>query len=404
MPGRRRLSYKIIWKGTRGVQDIVPQKRPLNAQSQPSAPSSRPPDTTELPVEAMTPPDIPEVPRPNKKRRIWVWIILCVLGLIALAIGGVIIWYQTSLRPVDAASAARHRVAIAEGSSPSQIGTLLEENKLIRSSFAFDIYTRLSNTRSKLQAGVYALSPSQSTQAMVADIVSGKVDDFSLTFLPGATEEENKAALVKSGYSSKEVGAAFNKSYDHPLFASKPASAGIEGYIYGETYQFSSDATVEQVLSRAFDEYYRIIQENNLVAAFKKQGLTLYEGITLASIIQREVPNATDQKRVAQIFLKRYRSGMMLGSDITAYYGADKEGLRRSVATDTPYNTRIHEGLPPGPIATPGLTALEAAAHPAAGDYLYFLSGDDEVTYYARTEEEHQANIVNHCQVKCAVE
>lgn len=386
------------------MQDIVPQKRPLNAQSQPQAPSAQPPSVTEPPVGAMSPPDISEAPAPKRKRRTWIWVVLSSIGLVAAAIGGAIIWYQASLQPVDASSTAKHRIAIAEGSSPSQIGELLESSKLIRSSFAFDIYTRLSGTRSKLQAGVYAVSPSQSMQAIVSDLVSGKVDDFSLTFLPGATVKENKAALVKSGYSSQEVDAAFNAQYDHPLFASKPASADLEGYIYGETYQFSSDATVEQVLSRTFDEYYGIIKENQLVAAFKKQGLTLYEGITLASIIQREVPNATDQKQIAQIFLKRYRSGMMLGSDITAYYGADKEGLRRSVATDTPYNTRIHEGLPPGPIATPGLTALEAVAHPAAGDYLYFLSGDDEVTYYARTEEEHQANIVNHCQIKCAVE
>jgi UPF0755 protein len=76
--------------------------------------------------------------------------------------------------------------------------------------------------------------------------------------------------------------------------------------------------------------------------------------------------------------------------------------LERSVATDTPYNTRIHKGLPPGPVATPGLTALQAVAHPAAGDYLYFLSGDDDKTYFAKTDEEHQANITNHCQVKCA--
>jgi UPF0755 protein len=225
-----------------------------------------------------------------------------------------------------------------------------------------------------------------------------------VTFLPGATVKEDKEALVKSGYSSAEVDRAFGKVYNHPLFASKPLTADLEGYIYGETYKFNGDATVEQILTRTFDEYYQVVKENNLVNAFKKQGLTLYQGITLASIIQREVPSATDQKQVAQIFLKRYKDGMTLGSDITAYYGADKEGLSRSVATDTPYNTRIHKGLPPGPIASPGLTALQAVAHPSSGDYLYFLSGDDDITYYAKTEEEHQANITNHCQVKCAVQ
>jgi len=382
------------------MNDILPPKRPLNQQQAPMPPvQPQPPLQPPVPSASEQAP-----PVSKKKRRLWLWILLGIVALvIALAIGAVI-WYQLALQPVNNKDTARMRIEIAEGMSPSAIGTLLEKDKLIRSKFAFDVYTRLSGTRSQLQAGSYTLSPSQTTQSIVADIVSGKINQFSLTFLPGATVEEDKAALVKSGYSKAEVEAAFSKSYDHPLFATKPASADLEGYVFGETYHFKGDATVEQILLRAFDEYYKVVEDQNLVAAFKKQGLTLYQGIILASIIQREVPDATDQKQVAQIFLKRYRSDMTLGSDITAYYGADKLGVERSVAVDTPYNTRIHKGFPPGPIATPGVTALEAVAHPAKGDYLYFLSGDDDVTYYAKTEAEHQANITNHCQIKCAVQ
>jgi UPF0755 protein len=381
------------------MNDILPPKRPLNQQATP--PIVQPQPSEGVPAVPPAPEIAPPAP---KKKRLWLWALLAVLAVILVAAAGSVLWYKLSLQPVSSKATQRSRIKITEGMSPSEIGSLLEKDKLIRSKFAFDIYTRLSGARSQLQAGSYALSPSQTTQAIVNDIVSGKVDQFSLTFLPGATVKEDKAALVKSGYSTVEVNAAFDKAYDHPLFATKPATASLEGYIYGETYQFNGDATVEQILTRSFDEYYTVVKDQNLVAAFKKQGLTLYQGITLASIIQREVPNATDQKQVAQIFLKRYRSDMTLGSDITAYYGADKEGLERSVAVDTPYNTRIHKGLPPGPIATPGLTALQAVAHPAKGDYLYFLSGDDDVTYYAKTEEEHQANITNHCQVKCAVQ
>ncbi|HEU4715893.1 MAG TPA: endolytic transglycosylase MltG, partial [Candidatus Saccharimonadales bacterium] len=339
------------------MNDILPPKRPLNQQQAPTPPvQPRPPvEPVGSPVPEQAPPQAPK-----KKRRLWLWVLLSVVALITTVAIGAVIWYNLSLQPVNSKDTARTRIEITEGMSPSAIGTLLEKDKLIRSKFAFDIYTRLSGTRSQLQAGSYTLSPSQTTQSIVADIVSGRINQFSLTFLPGATVDEDKAALVKSGYSKAEVDAAFNKTYDHPLFATKPASADLEGYIFGETYQFKGDATVEQILLRAFDEYYKVVKDQNLVAAFKKQGLTLYEGITLASIIQREVPDATDQKQVAQIFLKRYRSDMTLGSDITAYYGADKLGVERTVAVDTPYNTRIHKGLPPGPIATPGITALEA--------------------------------------------
>jgi len=210
--------------------------------------------------------------------------------------------------------------------------------------------------------------------------------------------------LIKAGFGEAVVDAALSKTYSHPLLADKPASADLEGYLYGETYSFPVGTTVSDIIVRAFDEFYAQVESNDLVAKFKTQGLNLYQGITLASIIQREVPGTTDQKQVAQIFLKRLKIDMPLGSDVTAYYGADKKGVERSVAVDTSYNTRIYKGLPPGPIGTPGLTSLQAVAAPASGDYLYFLSGDDDVTYYALTDEGHQNNIKNHCQVKCAVQ
>ena len=92
---------------------------------------------------------------------------------------------------------------------------------------------------------------------------------------------------------------------------------------------------------------------------------------------------------------------MNLGSDVTYQYAADKLGVARDTQLDSPYNTRVHKGLPPGPIATPGLSALNAVANPAQTDYLFFLSGDDNVTYFAKTDAEHIANAKAHCRQKC---
>jgi UPF0755 protein len=294
-------------------------------------------------------------------------------------------------------------VEIPSGSSPTQIARILEDKKLIRSQFAFDIYTRITGKRSTLQAGTYNLSPSESTEAIVGHIVSGRIDQFSLIFLPGATLAENRSKLIAMGYPEAEVDAALNKNYTHPLFQDKPESADLEGYIYGETYNFSSSATVEEILTKTFDEYYAKIKENNLVEGFKAHGLNLYQGITLASIIQREVSAKGDQRQVAQVFYSRLNSGMMLGSDVTYQYIAKKLGVEASPSLDSPYNTRKYAGLPPGPIATPGLAALEAVANPASGDYLFFLSGDDDITYFAHTNAEHDANVRDHCKVKCLI-
>lgn len=389
------------------MNDIMPPKRPLSPPTAPRPAAQTPPAATpeQKRLETGKSPLLLEENNPEPRRRkklIW-WILGSIAVLVVALVLGAVAWYKVSLRPVAPGDKGRERVEIASGMSPKDIGELLEENKLIRSQLAFDIYTRLSDTRGKLQAGVYSLSPSESMEAIVDHIVSGKSDQFSITFLPGATLAENREALVKAGYSESDVDAALNKTYDSPLLAGKPRGANLEGYIYGETYTFDSSATPEQILEKTFDTFYQVVKEENLIAAFKKQKLTLYQGITLASIIQREVPNAKDQKQVAQIFLKRYREDMPLGSDVTAYYGADLEGVERAVTVDTPYNTRMHKGLPPGPIGAPGLTALQAVANPAKGDYVYFLSGDDDVTYYARTDAEHEANIRDHCQIKCAM-
>lgn len=410
------------------MNDIIPPKRsmsdiervqrpnvsvPPRQQVQPRQPQQIAPVLPKPSIQAE--PELPllEDPKPHQhllgspkksriKRFIW-WTIGIFVALLLAGAAGLYMWYSTALQPVSVSATDKVRIHIVEGSSPSAIGTLLEDKQLIRSQLAFDLYTRLSGNRGNLQAGVYNLAASESTQQIVDHLVSGNTDKLSITFLPGATLTENKKVLLKAGYSEDEVDKAFAKTYEHPLFVDKPASSDLEGYIYGETYSITSNATVEQILTRTFDEFYSVIQDKNLISGFESHGLNLYEGITLASIIQREVPGAQDQKQVAQIFYKRLSVGMQLGSDVTAYYGADKEGVPRSVAVDTPYNTRIHTGMPPGPIGTPGVTALEAVAAPAEGDYVYFLSGDDEVTYFARTDEEHESNIANHCAVKCSI-
>jgi UPF0755 protein len=242
--------------------------------------------------------------------------------------------------------------------------------------------------------------------------VKGSVDTFGITFYPGAilTDNVSKAdnridvtsVLLRAGYSQDEITAGLNKTYDHPLFQNKPASANLEGYIFGETYQFNSGASVEDILNRTFDEFYEYIIQHNLVAAYKQRGLDLYQGITLASIIQRE-SGGNDKPQIAQVFYTRLAMNMQLGSDVTYQYIADKEGGTRDPNYDSPYNTRRYVGLPPGPIAVPGLAALRAVAMPADGDYVYFLSGDDDVTYFARTLDEHETNILNHCKVKCQI-
>jgi len=312
------------------------------------------------------------------------------------------VWYSIQLSPLSKDDGTLKVVDIKPGTNPTTIGKLLQDEGVIRNAFVFDLYTRISSNRSNLQAGKYRLSPGESVQSIVNHLTKGNVDNFSITFLPGATLSQNRDVLLSAGFSVSEINQAFSDSYDTPLFGSKPSGTDLEGYIYGETYRFNVGATVGDILEYTFEQYYKDITDNNLLGEFKKQGLNLYQAITLASIVQREVSSPDDAAKVAQVFYSRYRQGIALGSDVTYQYIADRLGVARDVNLDSPYNTRRYTGLPPGPIATPGLIALKAVAYPASTDYLYFLSGDDDITYFSYTEAEHQENIVKHCQIKCS--
>lgn len=331
-----------------------------------------------------------------------------VVGAVLIVIVAILVtlWvlYLQALRPVDRNDTSPQTVEIISGMTPAEIGSHLKENDLIRNEFAFSLYTRLEGVRNQLQAGSYQLQKDQSVQQITAALVEGpSTQEIEVTFLPGATLLDSKKVLTELGFDDAEVDAAFAARYDHPLFEGRPATADIEGYLYGETHRFAHDASLETILTRFFDDMYAVVEAHDLVAAYRQQGLSLYEGITLASIIQKEVSGQGDSRQVAQVFYKRLTDGMPLGADATFVYAAAKAGDTPRVDHPSPYNTRIHGGLPPGPISAPGEEALLATANPAEGDFLYFVSGDDGTNYFSRTEEEHIENTRRYCIENCAL-
>ena len=378
-----------------------PQPRSPVVPETPSAPAPQPIDQSGLSQK-----------KKRSKKKLALIIIAAILGLGIIAVAAIWFWYQSQLTPVDSGNTEKAVVTIEAASTPSAIATTLKDEGVIKNETAFLWYTRIQGVQNQLQAGSYRLSPSESTAEIVEHLVKGSVDTFSITFYPGATltdsitKEENRidvtSVLKNAGYTQDEISAGLSKTYDSPLFEGKPASATLEGYVFGETYEFYVGATVEDILNRTFEEFYKWVEQDKLIAAYQAKGLSLYEGITLASIVQRE-SGGDDKAQIAQVFYSRLAIDMPLGSDVTYQYIADKEGGVRDPGYDSPYNTRRYTGLPPGPIAVPGLASLRAVADPAEGDYLYFLSGDDHVTYYGRTLDEHEANIRNHCQEKCQI-
>lgn len=343
-------------------------------------------------------PELAPPPR-RKKKPLW-WIIASIL-IVLVAVGITsFVWYQQQTQAVNSDDKSRKVVRIVSGATPSAIADQLKTEGLIRDTRAFALYTRFQGVQNELQAGTYRMSPSESLSQIVEHLTKGTVDTFTITIIPGSTLRDIATVFRQAGYADDEIAAAFAASYRSPLFDGRPAGQDLEGYIYPETYRVGSGATVQAILQQTFDQFTKVVSDNDLVAKFDAQGLSLYEGITMASIIQKEAVGG-DEQQIAQVFLSRQAIGMKLGSDPTYQYIADKLGQPRDINFDSPYNTRRYEGLPPGPIANPGFKALSAVANPAPGDYLYFLSGDDNVTYFARTFAEHEQNIEQRCQKKC---
>lgn len=242
---------------------------------------------------------------------------------------------------------------------------------------------------------------------------------FSFTVLPGENIMDIKERLAGVGYDEAEIEAAFAADYSDNenfgwVFEGKPAEAGLEGYLYGETYEFFRADTVEIILKRMIKEMARVVEENDLKEKFAEHGLNLYQGITLASIVQKEANGEVDQARVAQVFYNRLAADMNLGSDVTVKYAVDLVDPDRTtygndnaamLEIDSPYNTRKNTGLPYGPISNPGITALMATATPdgSVNDAIFFLTGDDGLMYYSATEEGHRQNVTDHCQNLCSV-
>ena len=257
----------------------------------------------------------------------------------------------------------------------------------------------IKDYRAKLRAEEYA----REEAAMQAEV-------FDFTIRPGENIFEIKQNLLEIGYSTAEIEAAFVKKYTNPILAGRPSDATLEGYLFGETYEFYKTTTVEEIIETFLKKTEQVVKENDLEARFANHDLTLHEGITLASIVQKEASSA-EQPTVAQIFYNRLNSGWFLGSDVTTSYALDVEDPNREIYTDNAsavnidscYNTRNHLGLPCGPISNPGLSALLAVAEPSDNDYLYFLTGDDGMMYYSYREEEHLINVRDHCLHLCNV-
>ncbi len=336
-----------------------------------------------------------------RKSRIGLVIALIAALLLAGGVMGLRGWYQQNLKPISSSSKTVY-FTIEPGASLHQIAIGLKRVGLIRSTSAFEYYVRTNELYNNLQAGTYSLSPSMSAQEMVNKIVKGDVARNLVTILPGKRLDQVKVAFSQAGYSKAEIETAFNpQTYGGlPALGSLPPGATLEGYLYPDSFQKDPNTPASVIIRQSLNEFNDKLT-TDLIGGFKAQGLTTYQGITLASIVYRETDDPKFEAMVTQVFLSRLKKDMPLESDASTHYGADIAGVPRDLKFDSAFNSYLHKGLPPGPISNFTADALEAVARPANTDYLYFVAGDDRTVHFSRTLEEHQAAVAKYCTEQC---
>jgi UPF0755 protein len=384
--------------------DILPRRKSNQTPQQQEAPRPNSPDPSMAqPTNPVGPTEVQAASTepPKKPWSLWAKLATGFGVFLFVSVVGALSWYNFSIGAVDSANSSHQRLKFQQGSTAQDIANILKDQGLIRSKTAFRIYTELTSTKRKLQAGTYLFSANQSVSQIVEQLVKGKTDAYNMTIPPGLTLGEIKKVFLKNGFGEEEVDAALSKQYTHPLLASKPAEVNNEGYIYPETYQIDTSTTAEALVIRSFDQFQKELTANNLPAKLQARGFTLHQAVTLASMVQKEVSKPADQPQVAQVFEKRLHDGIQLGSDVTYIYAAKLLGVEPRVDLDSPYNTRKYPGYPPGAIANFNLSALKAVADPAPGDYVYFVAGDDGTTHFSHTFAEHEENIHKYCHKLC---
>ncbi len=327
----------------------------------------------------------------NLKR--WFKLGLIVLVIILSALGlGVRSWYVLNLRPPARSASDIIPLRIEAGTSSATVAQQLEDSGLIRNSWAFRWYLYRRGLSTKIRAGLYRFSPNQNVPQLVSRLASGDTEAHTITITSGLRLTQITTLMEKAGYQPADIERALVATYEYSILKDKPSDASLEGYLFPDTYQLEIDQPPEKLIDLMLSNSENQIRPD-IRRGWAAQGLNLHQGLTLASIVQKEVSRPEDQQQVAQVFIKRLKIGMKLEADPTFEYGAALLGETGTPATDSIYNTYLHPGLPPTPIATIELSALEAVAKPATTDWLYFLSDKEGNTHFTLTEAEHKQNI-----------
>lgn len=318
--------------------------------------------------------------------------------------------YLVSLyQPVEVGSQRRTVISIPSGASTSQIGAILQRTGLIKHQGVFRLLARVRNADGRLKAGEYELSPGLSVEEILRKLERGEVATRAFTIPEGLTVEEIAAILAARGFGDRD---AILRTMDDPALTRELlAEAGLaaaaaaltapgilhplEGYLFPDTYRVAPDTPPRDLIAMMLKRF-RKAYTPAMAERARAQGLSLHQVVTLASIVEEEAAAPRERPLIAGVYWNRLKDGMKLDADPTVRYALGKRTeplLLADLDVSSPYNTYRRIGLPPGPIAAPGLASLLAALYPAEVPHLYFVARQDGTHAFSRTLAEHLKNV-----------
>ncbi|WP_372679071.1 endolytic transglycosylase MltG [Desulfosarcina sp.] len=283
---------------------------------------------------------------------------------------------------------------VAPGQGLKQTADALEQDGLVSNALRFTILARLDKKDKLLKAGEYIFSTAMTPREILGQMVEGRVHLYRLTIPEGYNLVQIAAAVSAAGLESEETFLEAARDRETARRLGIEADT-LEGYLFPDTYYFPrglDSATIITTMVKQFRTAYKPAWEQQAKAV----GMTVHEVVTLASIIEKETGAPEERPLISSVFHNRLKKGMRLETDPTVIYGIpDFDGniKRRHLETHTPYNTYKIKGLPPGPIASPGALAMEAALFPSQSDYLYFVSKKDGTHQFSTTIKAHNAAV-----------
>ncbi len=293
-----------------------------------------------------------------------------------------------------------YKVEIPEGSSASSIAQKLYLENIIQSRFSFKAYISLFGFEKKLKAGSYYLGPKMSNAQIVSILSKGRADagEVRVTIPEGTSIYKMSKILGSSGVKVKDgdffalaqSGLTNALRLKYPFLSQIP-NRSLEGYLFPDTYFLPYSVSVNQLTDIMLDRFSEVAIP--VIAGSRSGKYDLHQIITLASIIEKESSRDEERPIISSVFHNRLDRGIALRADPTVKYileNPTKRVMFADLKTDSPYNTYLYKGLPPGPICSPGLASIKAAIEPAKTDYLYFVSNGDGTHTFSRTWEEHK--------------